>query len=98
MENLSFEPIKQEPWYLQIREKISHSKRPIDKMSIAEVLRMYKQRNFVCDTCGKELGRAEFTSEDHVCHLINPVVLWSCEDCIISDIKERRLIGTTENF
>jgi hypothetical protein len=98
MENLSFKPIRQEAWYLQIRDKILHSKRPTDKMSIAEVLQMYRERKFVCDTCGKELYRAEFSLEDHICHLINPVVLWSCEECILSDIKDGRTIATTENF
>lgn len=55
MDKLFLEPIRQETWYLQIKDEISHSKRPIDKMSIAEILQMYRERKFLCDTCGKQL-------------------------------------------
>ncbi len=91
------EPIKQEAWYLQIKDEIPHSKRPIDKMSIADVLHMYRERKFVCDTCGKELGKIDFPLEEHIAHMINPIILWSCEDCIMSDIKNGRVIAATDN-
>jgi hypothetical protein len=60
---------------------------------------MYRERKFVCDTCGKELvGKIDFSLEDHIAHMINPIVLWSCEDCIMSDIKNRKVISATFNF
>jgi hypothetical protein len=101
MDNLFLrEPIRQEAWYLQIKDEILRSKRPIDSMPIAEVLQMYRERKFVCDTCGKDLvGRStDISLEDHIAHIINPVVLWSCEDCIMSDINNERVMGATENF
>jgi hypothetical protein len=101
MENLFLgEPIKQDAWYFQIKDEIPHSKRPIDKKPIAEILQMYRGRKFLCDTCGKELiGKIDFSIEDHIAHMINPIILWSCEDCIImSDIKNGRVIAATDNF
>jgi hypothetical protein len=92
------EPIKQEAWYLQIKDVIRYSKRQMDKMPIAEILQMYRARKFLCDTCGKELDKVNFSIEDHIAHMINPVILWSCEDCIMSDIKNRRVIAATDNF
>jgi hypothetical protein len=89
------EPIKEEAWHLQLKDKRLSGKRPIDKMSIAQVLQMYEERKFVCDTCGKELGRTEFSLIDHTLHLINPLIFWSCEDCIISDIKNGNVIAAT---
>ena len=99
-ENLSLEPIKQEAWHLQLKDKRQSGKRPIDKMSTAQVLQMYRERKFLCDTCGKELvGRVDFSLEDHIVHLINPIMLWSCEDCIMDDYKNGRVIATTpDNF
>ena len=90
--------IKQEAWYLQIKDKICSSKRPIDKMPIAKILQMYEQRAFLCDTCGKELGRTDFSLEDHIAHMINPLILWSCEDCLMDDMKNGRVIGAIDNF
>jgi hypothetical protein len=100
MENLFLgEPIKQDAWYFQIKDEIPHSKRPIDKKPIAEILQMYRARKFLCDTCGKELiGKIDFSIEDHIAHMINPIILWSCEDCIMSDIKNGRVVAATDNF
>jgi len=96
MDDLIFKPVKQQAWYLQIKEKIASSKRPIDKMSIAEVFKMYENQTFFCDTCGKHLGKRDFSLEDHIIHLINPIILWSCDDCLIDDMKEGRIIGSTK--
>jgi hypothetical protein len=92
---LFLEPTKQEAWHLQLKDKRFSSKRSIDKMSIAQILRMYEERKFLCDTCGKELGLTEFSLIDHTIHLINPLILWSCEDCIIFDIKNGNMIAAT---
>lgn len=96
MENLASESIPQIAWYLQIKDEMPHSKRPIDKMTTAEIVDMYEQKNFLCDTCGKELGKCDFSLQDHVIHLINPMILWSCEDCLINDVKNSRIIGSTK--
>ena len=93
---LHFEPIKQQEWYLQIKDEISNSKRPIDKMSIAKILKMYQNNDFVCDDCGNKLGKINFTLEDHIAHLINPIVHWSCEDCIMQDMQNGRVLATSE--
>ena len=98
MENLLRVAIKQEAWYLQIKDEIASSKRPIDKMPIAKILQMYEQRQFLCDTCGKYLGWTDFSLDDHIAHLINPIILWSCEDCLVDDMKNNRIIGATDNF
>ena len=94
---MHLEPVKQQAWYIQIKDEIQGSKRPVDKMSVHEVLEMYREKKFLCDTCGKELGRIDFSVEDHIAHIINPIVLWSCEDCIIGDMKAGRILAATEN-
>jgi len=93
---LHFEPIKQEAWYKQIKDRITNSKRLIDRMSIKEINQMYDQKKFLCDDCGKELEKADIPLEDHISHLINPFTIWSCEDCIIKCEKEGRIVGATE--
>ncbi len=65
-------------------------------MSIAEILKLYEERKFLCDTCNKELGRCEFTLEDHIAHIINPIIIWSCDDCIVKDMKQGNILGSTE--
>ncbi len=93
---LHLEPIKQEAWHKQIKGEIEASKRPIDKMSIAEINQMYEQKKFLCDDCGKELERSDVSLEEHITHLINPIVLWSCDDCIIKCMKNGSVIAATE--
>jgi hypothetical protein len=92
---LHLRPAPQIAWHLQIKERVARSKRQIDKMSIAEIAKMYKDGNLLCDTCGKSLGKFDFMLEDHIIHLINPSFVWSCEDCIINDIKNDRIIAET---
>lgn len=89
-------PIKQEAWYKQIREEIAISKRPIDKMSVAEISKMHDEQKFLCDTCGKELGKSDVSVKDHVLHLINPSIWWCCEDCYQSDLRNDRIIAMEE--
>jgi hypothetical protein len=90
-------PIKQQAWYLQIKDKIAESKRPLDKMSIAQISEIYRQRRFLCDKCGKELQNSKKISlEEHVIHLINPSTQWACEDCFQSDLKKGRIIAISE--
>lgn len=91
-------PIKQQSWYKQIADSISICSRPIDKMSTLEISKMYQSRKFLCDTCNKELGRCDFTLEDHILHLINPLILWSCDDCIQKDLRSGNIFGMTEEL
>lgn len=93
--NISTKPIPKIAWYYQIREKISESIRPIDKMTTVELITMYQEKRFSCDTCGKIFDKCNFSLVDHITHLINPSVLWSCEDCLISDMKNGRIIAST---
>lgn len=94
--DLFSEPLKQEAWYKQVVQDISTSKRPIDKMSIAEVRNMYQQHMFLCDSCGKALLRGDFTLEEHIIHMINPSYHWSCEDCFQDDLRNNRIIAMTD--
>jgi hypothetical protein len=96
MPKLFSTPIKQEAWYKQIREEITISKRPIDKMSVAEINKMYEEGKFLCDTCSKELFGFKKSLTDHVLHLINPAILWSCEDCFQSDLRNHRIIAMAD--
>lgn len=93
---LYFKPNKQESWYKQIKDEIQTSKRTIDKMSIKEINQMYEQKKILCDDCGKDLERSDIPLEDHITHLINPMIIWSCEDCVIKCVKNGNVIGATE--
>ena len=91
-------PIRQESWYLQIKEKIGKSKRPIDNMSVAQVRQMYIDRQFICDLCGKILQNPSSISlEEHILHLINPSVEWACKDCFQSDLRNGRILAMSED-
>ena len=89
-------PIKQEAWHKQIRDEITHSKRTIDKMSIAEIGEMYDEGKFLCDTCGKVLFNFKKSLTDHVLHVINPSIWWTCEDCFQNDLRNGRVITVSE--
>ena len=93
---LHCKPNKQESWYIQIKDEIQTSKRSIDKMSIKEINQMYDNKKFLCDDCGKELEKSDISLEDHISHMINPMVIWSCEDCIIKCVKDGRVIASTK--
>ena len=90
-------PIPQIAWYLQIKDRIPQSKRPTDKMTTAEIGKIYRNNKFLCDTCSKELGKCNFTLEEHILHLINPMIIWTCEDCLIDDMKKGRVIASLFN-
>jgi hypothetical protein len=96
MKQLGIEPIKQKAWHLQIKDEIKISKRIIDEMSIAQIRKMYLDKKFICDVCGGSLGKIDFSLEEHVIHMINAGIIWSCDDCIIKDIKNGRVLGMTE--
>lgn len=97
MPKLHVRSIPQVAWHLQIKERLARSKRTIDNMSINDFATMYRNRNLLSDTCGKSLGRFDFTLEDHIIHLINPSFVWSCEDCILDDMKNGRIIAQTHD-
>jgi hypothetical protein len=89
--------IPQIAWYLQIRDKIPKSFRLIDKMATWEIGEMYRQQFFFCDTCWNEYGYPiNYSMEHHILHLINPKILWSCEECSDDDFKSGRVIGVAK--
>lgn len=96
MIKLGIEPIKQQAWHLQVKDKVKISKRPIDKMSIAEIYDMYENKKFLCDECGSSLGKIDFSLKDHILHMINPKQIWCCEDCVIKNMKSENFIGMVE--
>lgn len=94
--NLSFEPVKQQAWHLQIKDEILTSKRTIDKLSIKQINLMYENKKFLCDDCGDKFEKLDISLADHILHLINPSIFWSCDDCIITCMKEGRVIASSE--
>jgi hypothetical protein len=93
---LHWTPSKQEQWYLQVRDDIIKSKRPIDKMSRKEINEMYTEGKFLCDSCGKKFDKTNYTLKEHVIHLIDPLYYWICEDCFQSDLRNNRIIAMSE--
>ena len=91
------EPIKQQAWYLMTKASIDSGralKRPIDKMPIAEILKMFKEENFICDDCGARMGKMPNTSlVDHIAHLINPSCGFTCEKCMLDLYKTGNIIA-----
>lgn len=96
IQNIGYRPIKQEPWHRQIQNMMSRSIRLIDTMSINEIIIMYKNKNFLCDICGKKLQKDEYdlTLEYHITHMINPKILWMCELCLNDDIDNGRILAS----
>lgn len=94
--NLHIEPIKQEAWHIQIKDEIKNSKKTMDKLSLFEIRKMYQEREFLCDNCGKKLEKCDFTLEEHILHVINPLYYWCCEDCFQSDLRSDRIISIGE--
>ncbi len=90
--------IPQKSWRQQIQDKFNLSNRVIDNMNLGQIGTMYREGSFLCDTCGKKLDKCNLSTQEHILHLINPMIIWSCEDCIISDIKNKRIISSTENY
>jgi hypothetical protein len=90
---LTWIPAKEEPWYLQIKDEIPKSERPIDNMSTKQIRKMYMYNVFLCDSCGKEFDKTNFTLKEHILHLIDPLYYWSCENCFQQDLREGRVIA-----
>jgi len=92
---LSMEPIPQIAWYLQIKDEMPKSKRPLDKMPIAQIKEMYEAGFIQCDMCGKKLKitSCKYNLTEHIIHLINPHTFWSCEGCYLQDKREGRIIA-----
>jgi hypothetical protein len=90
---LHSKPVPQIAWYLQIKDKITESGRTIDHMTTLQISKMYEEGRFLCDTCGKELGKCDYSLHDHILHLINPMILWPCEDCYQRDLRSGRIVG-----
>ncbi len=89
--------IPQKSWYMQFHDKFYSSSRSIDNMNLVQIRKMYREGIFLCDTCGKKLDKCNLSTEEHILHLINPMILWSCEDCIISDMKNENIISSIDN-
>lgn len=94
MIELYSKPIPQTAWHMQIKEEIQSSKRPIDRMAIAEIVKMYEELNFLCDICGNKLQHGnKLTLTEHIIHLINPAFKITCEDCFQDDLRKGRIIA-----
>ena len=66
-------------------------------MSLSEIREMYSLKKFACDSCGKDLEECNLSLEDHMIHLINPLVLWKCKSCLSRSIKQNKIIQVTDN-
>jgi len=98
-DGISIQDIKVEGW---IKQFLEHYDRPhirfvrrTDRMTINEIFRLYNQNIIPCDSCEKNipLTNSKLTLEQHVIHAINPRCLWTCEECLQEDIKNKRIIG-----
>lgn len=89
-----------EPWYLNnpantIRKGL---KRVIDSMTYSEIYEMYENEDYRCDTCGRPLKEErdlQISAKDHIIHLLNPNIIWSCTDCLSNDFEHDRVIMMT---
>jgi hypothetical protein len=90
---LSRIPIPQVAWYLQNEHRFREGKRIIDNMTTLQISKMYEEKKFLCDICGKGLGKSDYSLQDHILHLINPMILWYCEDCVQKDLRNGRIIA-----
>ncbi|TVP41909.1 hypothetical protein [Candidatus Nitrosocosmicus arcticus] len=86
------------PWYVNHPTYINKGLRIIDDMTYSEIYQMYDNEEFRCDTCGKPLkdeGELDIPVKDHINHLLNPQIIWSCMDCINEDFKKGRILMHT---
>ena len=96
MKNLTVEHVPQVAWYKQIKDEISKGHRIIDQYSIKDIDDMYRDKMFICDLCGACIDGSNFSLSDHIIHLINPMVHWSCDNCIGRDLKNGVIIAASE--
>ena len=95
---LIVEFIKQQEWHKQFFEHYDkpHIKfiRRTDRMSIKEILDLYRQNLIPCDTCDRNISLkgSKLTLLDHISHTLNPKCLWGCDICIQRDYREGRII------
>lgn len=90
----------EDPWYINNPANVIRKglQRIIDSMTYSEIYEMYDKEDYRCDTCGRPLkddGELHISIKDHVIHLLNPSIIWSCIGCINNDFKKRRVIMTT---
>lgn len=91
---LHIRPPKQTPWHLNINDEMSKSKRIIDTMSLGEIYQMYKDKEFVCDSCGKIIRNVNLIPiEQHMIHLIDTTCHWVCETCEKKDFDNNNVIA-----
>lgn len=90
--------IPQLAWHLQQPEALKQSKKPMDKMPLAEIIKLYERGVVLCDSCGKEMEISEcaYTLIEHIVHLINPNTMWSCEGCYLEDKRKGKIIAECE--
>jgi hypothetical protein len=48
------------------------------------------------DLMNTKLEKCDFTLEEHILHVINPLYYWCCEDCFQSDLRNDRIISIGE--
>lgn len=88
-----------EPWHVNHpTQNITKGLRIIDDMTYSEIYQMYEHEDFRCDTCGKSLkdeGDLNISAKDHVVHILNPQIVWSCMDCIEGDFKKGKILMHT---
>lgn len=92
--NLHSKPPKQEAWHKQVSKNMNKSQRIIDTMSQGEIYQMYKNKEFVCDDCGKQIPNVHLIPiEQHMIHLIDPTCHWVCETCTDDDLENDKVIA-----
>lgn len=96
---LTIAPAKKIPFWMIISKDVAQSNyhKPILEYTIRDIATMYEKEEFICDTCGNPLGKINFSLWDHISHLINPLILWSCDNCIEKDRKEGKIIAESSS-
>ncbi len=92
-DELNCKAFPQVAWWKQ--RKNDKLVKPMDKMPMAEIIKLYESGFVLCDSCGKKLPIKEcaYTLVDHIIHMINPIVLWSCEGCYLECKRKGEIIG-----
>jgi len=97
MVEFGMESIPQISWWKQ--RDYSKSIKPMDKLPLIEIQKLYESGFVLCDSCGKKIkiSDCKYSLVDHITHLINTHVVWTCEGCYLQEKREGKIIVVIPN-